>query len=296
MKGIEEPAFGKLNESDKLRIEAERTRILHCSEPVTVKEMKESLHRLGVKTGMTLLPHISLSSIGWVCGGVQAILQTLMGSVGQEGNLLFPSYTGYNTDPATWKYPPVPESWWEAIRQHLPAYEKKMSPPSGMGKVVEGFRSARGVKRSNHPRSSFLAWGRNSSYLVSYTGYDFPFGDNGPLGRAYELDAQILMIGVNYTIINSLYLAYFLAEIEKPVEICRSAVMKKGKRQWVTYKDYPRNTRLFQDICESFIRGGKSQQCLLGKANCLLISQRQLVDYARRCLEERQADLRERND
>jgi aminoglycoside 3-N-acetyltransferase len=276
----------QLNESDRLRIEAEKKRLGQCSMPVTVKSMKEELRRLGVERQMTLIPHISLSSIGWVCGGVQAVLEALMESVGLEGNLLFPSYTGYNSDPSQWKYPPIPEDWWGTIYEELPAYHKDLSPPSGMGKVVEGFRCVEGVKRSNHPRSSFLSWGRDSSYLVSHEGYDFPFGVDGPLGRAYELDARILMVGVNYTILNSFYLAYFLAKIQdKPTENCRAVVMKKGKRCWVAYRDYPRNTRMFQDVFDSFIEERQPAEGVVGTAPYRLIPQRQLVDYARAWLE-----------
>ena len=48
--------------------------IQQTERPVTRQSIVADLRELGVKPGMTLLVHSSLSSLGWVCGGAQAVL------------------------------------------------------------------------------------------------------------------------------------------------------------------------------------------------------------------------------
>jgi len=280
-----------LNKKDQERINKEKRLIERSSVPVTISLLVEGLQKLGVNKGMTILCHLSMSSLGWVCGGTQCIIQALMKTVSENGNIIMASYTGYNSDPEEWEYPPVPESWISIIKKELPPYDKELSPTGGVGRVSESFRSVNGVKRSNHPRSSFLAWGKHAEHIVSYQGYDYPFGPDGPLGKAYDLNAYILMVGVDYSVINSFYLAYYLAEINsKQTVTCRSVINKDGKREWVQYDDYVRDITIFKDIYRSYIKNNNIGDVKIGNAYCRLIPQRGLVDFAKKRLESRKKD------
>lgn len=52
--------------------------IEHQVEPITKERIKADLVQLGVRQGMTLCVHSSLSSIGWVNGGAIAVIQAMM--------------------------------------------------------------------------------------------------------------------------------------------------------------------------------------------------------------------------
>jgi aminoglycoside 3-N-acetyltransferase len=54
---------------------------------VTADVLVADLERIGVRPGMTLLVHCSLSSIGWVVGGEQAVLVALRRVLGDAGTL-----------------------------------------------------------------------------------------------------------------------------------------------------------------------------------------------------------------
>ncbi len=77
--------------------------------PRTKQSITEDLKALGLKKGMTVLVHSSLSSIGWVNGGAVAVIQALIDVVTEEGTIVMPSQSVELSDPKEWGNPPVPE-------------------------------------------------------------------------------------------------------------------------------------------------------------------------------------------
>jgi aminoglycoside 3-N-acetyltransferase len=67
----------------------ERTIIMN-----SIDSIYNDLFELGVRNGDILLVHTSLSSLGWVCGGAQAVLMALKQVVGKSGTLVMPSHSG----------------------------------------------------------------------------------------------------------------------------------------------------------------------------------------------------------
>src|SRR5512137_1004372 len=107
--------------------------------PVTVSSLKTDLAALGVTPGMVLLVHSSLSALGWVCGGAQAVIQALTELLGPAGTLVMPAHSGGLGDPAQWRNPPVPESWWQTILDEMPPFDPALTPTRSMGVIAETF-------------------------------------------------------------------------------------------------------------------------------------------------------------
>lgn len=84
--------------------------------PVTPERIVNDLVTLGVRKGMVLLVHTSLSTIGWVTGGPIGVIEALLEAVGKEGTIVMPSMSGDYSEPSRWQNPPVPPSWWQPIR------------------------------------------------------------------------------------------------------------------------------------------------------------------------------------
>lgn len=77
-----------------------KTKQLPPRRPVTVNDLVACLERLGARPGMILLVHCSLSPLGWVVGGEQAVLAALGRVLGQAGTLVMPTQSWQLCDPA----------------------------------------------------------------------------------------------------------------------------------------------------------------------------------------------------
>ena len=61
-------------------------------ETITKTDIENGLRKLGVKSGMTLEVHCSLSSFGHVDGGAQTVIEALQNTVGTGGTIVMPSF------------------------------------------------------------------------------------------------------------------------------------------------------------------------------------------------------------
>jgi aminoglycoside 3-N-acetyltransferase len=255
--------------------------------PATVESIWDDLTALGVKRGMVLLVHSSLSSLGWVCGGPVAVVLALEDALRPEGTLVMPSHSGDLSEPSRWKHPPVPETWWETIRSTMPAFDIDMTPSRGIGAISECFRSQPGTIRSNHPSDSFVARGPHAKEIVADHSLGFSMGEHSPLARIYDLDGWILLLGSTFECCSSLHLAEFRAKYPSKKEVERgSPLMLNGKRAWVKYLDIETDDSDFPAIGAKFaenaplFRSGR-----IANGTAMLMPQRALVDFAVKWME-----------
>ena len=68
---------------------------------VIPNDIKAALKEVGVKKGQAIMVHTSLSSLGYVCGGAQSVIEALLESVGEEGTIMMPTQSWKNLDPKT---------------------------------------------------------------------------------------------------------------------------------------------------------------------------------------------------
>ena len=250
--------------------------------PATVESIRNDLSALGVKQGMVLLVHSSLSSLGWVCGGPVAVVLALEDVLGPEGTLAMPAHSGDLSEPSYWKHPPVPEAWWETIRRTMPAFDIDLTPSGGVGAVPECFRNQAGTLRSDHPSDSFVARGPHAGSIVNEHPLEFSMGDGTPLSRMYDLDGWILLLGARFECCTSLHLAEYRAKYPSKKQVKRGApVTVDGRRQWVEYQDFDWTDSDFNAIGAGFAQeSGLVRSGRIANATAQLFPQRQLVDFA----------------
>jgi aminoglycoside 3-N-acetyltransferase len=206
-------------------------------EPVTIDSMTSDLRALGVGAGDTVLVHGSLSSLGWVCGGPPAVVDALTRVVGADGTLVMPTHSPGNMDPAAMSSPPVPESWYETIRQEMPPYRPAVTPTQGVGAIAECFRSYPDVRRSAHPQHSFAARGADAEFVTADHSLAYSLGEGSPLARLYDLDGDVLFLGTTHATNTSLHLAEYRADLDPGTETQAGAVLVDGEREWAEWDD-----------------------------------------------------------
>ena len=244
-------------------------------------DILEALDQLGVRPGQVVMVHTSLSSLGFVCGGAQVVIEALLEAVGEEGTVMMPTQSWKNLDPAAGVHWEEPEQWWPLIRENWPAYDKNITPTNTMGAVAEMFRKWPETLRSDHPARSVAARGKYAQYLTENHDLSNIFGEGSPIGKLYELDGQVLLIGVGYDKNTSLHLADVRAEYPGKHTIFESsAVMEDGKRVWKTYETLYVDGEDFDAIGEAFEKAHPVKKTTLGNGTLTLMSQRQLVDFA----------------
>ena len=249
--------------------------------PNTISSLKHDFKALGIKPGLTIIMHSSLSEIGWTVGGPVAVIDALMQVLTEEGTLIMPTFSGSNTEPSYWENPPVPEDWWEIIRKEMPAYHPEITPTRGVGTIADTFRRYPGVLRSNHPISSFAAWGKYAEFITFNHALLADLGEDSPLSRIYELNGYILLLGVTHENNSSLHLAEYRSEYpNKHRRLNGSAMLVNNKREWVQWDELELNSDDFKQLGIDFESEINYRPSKVGLAKARLLSQREMVDFA----------------
>ncbi|MCM6774211.1 AAC(3) family N-acetyltransferase [Nocardia sp. CDC159] len=215
-------------------------------------ELERQLRTLGVAAGAVLIVHISFRAVGPVEGGPHGLIDALRAVLGERGTLVMPSMTGGGTQP----------------------YDPARTPTDGMGIVAETFWRLPGVLRGDHPTSTFAAAGRHASKLTAPQPLSPPHGLDSPVGRAYELNGSVLLLGVGHSENTTMHLAEDLAEV--PYRSTDTATTADGRT--VTIEEPNHCCRGFV-IADHWLRQRNAQrEGTIGTAHARLFAARDLID------------------
>lgn len=255
--------------------------------PITQKSLYQNLQSLGIQKGDTIEVHSSLSQIGWICGEATALIFALIEAVGPEGNIVMAAQSSDIGEPSNWERPPVPKEWWPIIRAETPPYDPLLNHVKRLGAVAECFRSWPGVLRSSHPLFSFTAYGKDAEEITKDHALEYSFGEGSPLKKLYDMNAKILLIGVQYDRCTALHLAEARSGLMPEIEQ-GAPMMENGKRLWKTFRDYDWNSDRFAEIQKDYEKEHPAAFTLgkIGLAESRLIAMRPLIDYGTKWIRE----------
>jgi aminoglycoside 3-N-acetyltransferase len=250
------------------------------SKGITYPIFNQGLSNLGVDKGDSLLVHCSMSKFGQIYGGAQTVIESLIEKVGEGGTIVMPTLTSGRFDPSEWGNPPAPQEMWDEIRFTTPLFDSQKTPcDHTMSSVYELFRTWPGSARSNHPHSSFAAWGKDKDKLLSSHKLGERFGETSPLGRLYEVDAKVLFLGTDFATNTCFHLAEYRQEYP-PRRGFKIVTETNGRKSLIEYSDVNTNSRIFSDIGAAFETYSAIRETNIGQAQCRIFSLRQAVDFA----------------
>lgn len=199
-------------------------------------ELIELFQSVGVKPGMILEVHTSLSKFGYCIGGAQTFNDALIELLGYSGTIIMPLQAGSRSEPSYFKLPPMEASLYSKYRSNMPAFDCEGSDSEHMGVVVENLRRRPKAVVAYHPTCSFVAYGKYAKLLCSQNNINYSLSDRSALGRLYELKAHCLLAGVGYDKMTSLHLSEYRSGV-RPIILQGSAIKENNQTVWKKYME-----------------------------------------------------------
>lgn len=218
--------------------------------------LTEDLRRLGVQPGSVLVVHTSLRNVGWVDDGPRAVIDALRNVLGEQGTLVMPSMTDSESlfDPTT-------------------------TPTDEMGIVAETFWRLPDVLRSTHPSSSFAAQGPLAAAITATHPLDDPQGLESPIGKVYQLDGWVLLLGIDHSANTTIHLAETMSNV--PYRIVKHLpVLENGMVRWVEMAEIDHCCRNFVKIAPYLAQQGELITGVVGNAEAQLMRSQAVVRAA----------------
>lgn len=211
----------------------------------------EELKALGVEPGL-LLVHCAFSRVG--CGSPQDLIAALQAAIGPQGTLVMPSMCDDDDVP----------------------FDRASASCRALGIVADTFWRMPGVLRSDNPHA-FAARGAHARTITAPHPVDIPHGIDSPPGRVYELDGQVLLLGVGHDCNTTVHVAEHLARVRYRLPK-HATVMQDGRPRRYEYGETDHCCERFGEL-DAWL-GSRQRRGRVGRAEARLARSRDIVDCA----------------
>lgn len=254
-------------------------------EPFHRAGLEAQLRDIGVEHGDHILVHAGLRSVGRILGGPDTLISALQDAVGAEGTIL--AYCDWQLE----------ECEDRAMRPHIPPFDPLRSRSiRDNGAFPELLRTTPGARRSGSPGASCAAIGGLAQWFTADHALDYGYGPNSPFGRLVEADGKTLLLGAPLDTMTLLHHAEHLAKIpDKRVLRYEAPILIDGQVTWRWFEEFDTGRPIvdgladdyFAEIVTGFLAAGKGRVGKIGNARTVLVSAREIVDFAVAWLEKR---------
>jgi aminoglycoside N3'-acetyltransferase len=145
---------------------------------------------VGVRPGGILLVHVAFSKVRSGALTPVDLIHALRQTLGPDGTLVMPSMSDDDDHP----------------------FDAGGTPCRGMGIVADTFWRLPGVMRSDSPHA-FAAMGPNAPEITAPHPVDVPHGVVSPVGRVWQRDGQVLLLGIGHDANTTIHLAENMAGV-----------------------------------------------------------------------------------
>jgi aminoglycoside N3'-acetyltransferase len=203
------------------------------------------LRSLGVEPGDVLVVHTAFSEVA--TGTPETLIDALREAIEPGGTLVMPSMSDDD----------------ERV------FDVHATPCLAMGVVADTFRRLPGVLRSDNPHA-FAATGPHARAIVAEHPLDVPHGLDSPIGRVYDLDGKVLLLGVGHGENTMIHLAENLAGV--PYRIAkRLTVVRDGTPSTLDYAEIDHCCERFALADAWLDEAGLQRRGFVGRAEARLM-------------------------
>ena len=219
-------------------------------------ELTEQLLRLGVEPGGVLIVHTAFSKVAPVEGGPTGLIAALRAALGPDGTLVMPSMSDDDDVP----------------------FDPASAACLSLGVVADTFWRVPGVLRSDNPHG-FAAIGRAAAELTRPHSLTIPHGPDSPPGRVFELDGQILLLGVGHDANTTAHLAEAIAGVRYRAHKYLT-VLEQGRPVRLEYGETDHCCENFAKLDGWLEAAGQQSRGVIGRADARLMRSRAVVETA----------------
>jgi aminoglycoside N3'-acetyltransferase len=215
-----------------------------------------TLLTLGVKPGSVLLVHTAFSKVSPVEGGPRGLIEALQAAVGRLGTLAMPNMSDDDDHP----------------------FDPRKTDCPGMGIVADTFWRLPGAIRSDSPHA-FAATGPKAAEITAPHPLDAPHGLDSPVGRIYELDGYVLLLGVGHDANTTIHLAENLAGVRyrRPKY---ATILRDGRPARCDYSEIDHCCQNFNLMDQWLDAEGIERRGIVGHAEARMARSRDIVEVA----------------
>lgn len=236
--------------------------------------------------------HARMSALGWVVGGSETVVRSLLDALGPDGTLV--AYASWADHVYTLEDRP------ELYRDAYVAEPPHWDPATGevdphYGRIPERVRTWPGAVRSAHPEASVVAIGPQARWLTA--SHEDGYGPGSPFARLVEARGQVLMLGAPLETVTLLHHAEAIAGAPGKRTVSYEIAMADGTTRSYTDIDTSRGAYAyellgleadeFEVIAREALATGVGVRGTVGAAECHLFPARELTAFAVAWIEKR---------
>jgi aminoglycoside 3-N-acetyltransferase len=232
-----------------------------------------ALRALGIRAGDSVMFHSAFEEHHGFRGSLETLIDTLIESVGPEGNLLMVSL-------------PYRTSALEYLG-NLKKFDVRKTP-SAMGLVSEFFRRRNGVLRSAQPSHPVLAHGPKAAWFVEgHEACTFPCGPGTPFAKLREIGGKVAFFNVSFAYFTFFHHLEHVMQSSLPFQLYHDppfdvpVIDREGKQILVPTLAFSRETlrRRRFDVLEAWLwKTGVIRRSRVGASSLLLVDLKDVMD------------------
>ncbi len=249
--------------------------------PATRTSLQADLARLGVQQDDVLMIHASVRAVGAVTGGVNVIVQALLGAIGPGGTLV--AYVDF--EPCYSKDDEI----------EIPVFDKRIAHAArDHGILHETMRTWPGALRSDHPDAGVVAIGARAEWITADHPFLYGYGMGSPFEKILRAHGRVLMLGAPLDTITLLHYAEDQARIPgKRIRRYRRLMPGVMGPEWVRFEEFDTSEPVhdslppncFERIAAEYLAAGRGSRGAIGDASSFLFDGPDLVKFGIEWLE-----------